>query len=707
MNSEHRGAHILIVDDDALTRNTTRAFLDKHGYAVTAVDSAEAAFTLLNDDYLPDLLLLDVIMPGIDGFETCRMLRHQPKYSHLPVIMLTALDDRESIDLAYRCGATDFITKPLNYPLLRHRMQYMLRSAGVLRDLYESQEALINTQHIALLGNWTMDAAGDIVTASRQYLDIIGAATSPVPEKRLFERVHREDRELLSTCRSQLATGRAYRLDYRLQAIGRDDLWLHVHERGFPFFDRRGNYEGANGFTQDITERVAQEERIRDLAWHDRVTGLNNRDRLLELIDRELNADRPGLRMSLLYIYVESLREIATVFGQGAADSAMREFASRLQAHLGNPQADLSTPLARAAKFGRHDEHSLVVVLPDDDPGEIRRIAEQLHAALTRPVVLPGEDLLVRTHVGIACYPEDAPNGTELIRRARLVALHPGAGEDDFIRFFDPDHEREAALRVGLERGLRAAMEQGGQLHPYFQPKISAATGEMVGAEVLLRWTHPDLGAVPPTQFIPVAEDSGLIHPISEWLIGEVCSLIGTWQPERATCNISVNLSAQSFFQRTLLQFIDAVLARTGVPPERLTIELTESVLMQDAEAAAEVIAGLRRRGLRVSLDDFGTGFSSLGYLNSFRIDEIKIDRSFVDHLVDDPTERALVQAIITLGHALGLEVVAEGVETREQAELLGSMGCDLLQGFLFARPMPAGEFAVFRLPDPTASPLP
>lgn len=182
MNSEHRGAHILIVDDDALTRNTTRAFLDKHGYAVTAVDSAEAAFTLLNDDYLPDLLLLDVIMPGIDGFETCRMLRHQPKYSHLPVIMLTALDDRESIDQAYRCGATDFITKPLNYPLLRHRMQYMLRSAAVLRHLYESQEALVNTQHIALLGNWTMDAAGDIVAASRQYLDIIGAATRRSPK---------------------------------------------------------------------------------------------------------------------------------------------------------------------------------------------------------------------------------------------------------------------------------------------------------------------------------------------------------------------------------------------------------------------------------------------------------------------------------------------------------------------------------------------
>lgn len=699
MNSEHLGARILIVDDEALTRNTTRAFLDKHGYAVTAVDSAEAAFSLLNDGYVPDLVMLDVIMPGIDGFETCRMLRHQPKFSHLPVIMLTALDDRESIDQAYRCGATDFITKPLNYPLLRHRMQYMLRSASVLRHLYESQEALVNTQHIALLGNWTMDAAGDIVAASRQYLDIIGAATPPVPENRLFERVHREDRELLATCRRQLATGRAYRLDYRLQAIGRDNIWLHVHERGFPFFDVRGNYQGANGFTQDITERVVQEERIRDLAWHDRVTGLNNRDRLLELIDRELNADRPGHRMSLLYVYVESLREIATVFGQGAADAAMREFAGRLQALLGNPLADGASALARAAKFGRYDEHSLVVVLPGDDCDEVSCIAEQLHAALTRPVVLPGEDLLARAHIGIARYPEDATDGTELIRRARLVALHAASGDGDVIRFFDPDHEREAARRVAIERGLRAAMEQGGQLRPYFQPKVSAATGEMVGAEVLLRWTHPELGAVPPAQFIPVAEDSGLIHAISEWLIDEVCSLIGAWQHEREVGNISVNLSAQSFFQRTLLEFIDEVLARTGVPPARLTIELTESVLMQDADAAAEVIAGLRRRGLRVSLDDFGTGFSSLGYLNSFRIDEIKIDRSFVNRLVDDATGRALVQAIISLGHALGLEVVAEGVETPEQALLLGQMGCDLLQGFLYARPMPAGEFAAFRCP--------
>ena len=429
------------------------------------------------------------------------------------------------------------------------------------------------------------------------------------------------------------------------------------------------------------------------------MTGLNNRDRLLELIDRELNADRPGHRMSLLYVYVESLREIATVFGQEAADAAMREFAGRLQALLGNPLADGASALARAAKFGRYDEHSLVVVLPGDECDEVRRIAGQLHAALTRPVVLPGEDLLARAHIGIARYPEDATDGTELIRRARLVALHAASADGDVIRFFDPDHEREAARRVALERGLRAAMEQGGQLRPYFQPKVSAATGEMVGAEVLLRWTHPELGAVPPAQFIPVAEDSGLIHAISEWLIDEVCSLIGVWQHEREVGNISLNLSAQSFFQRTLLEFIDEVLARTGVPPARLTIELTESVLMQDADAAAEVIAGLRRRGLRVSLDDFGTGFSSLGYLNSFRIDEIKIDRSFVNRLVDDATGRALVQAIITLGHALGLEVVAEGVETQEQAQLLGQMGCDLLQGFLYARPMPANEFAAFRCP--------
>jgi EAL domain-containing protein (putative c-di-GMP-specific phosphodiesterase class I) len=316
---------------------------------------------------------------------------------------------------------------------------------------------------------------------------------------------------------------------------------------------------------------------------------------------------------------------------------------------------------------------------------------------LARPVFLGTEEYSSKPFIGISCYPEDATDTLELMRRATLVALRAARTEGAAVNFFDPEHDREALQRMVMERSLRSALEQGDELLPFFQPKISARTGELLGAEVLLRWQHPVQGLVSPAQFIPLAEETGLIHPISEWLIECVCQMLAEWQKTMADLGcISINLSANSFFDRTLVQFVDEVLARTGVAPSQLVIELTESVLMQDTDAANRVIASLRQRGIRISLDDFGTGFSSLGYLNRFDIDEIKIDRSFVLDLESDPTAQALVQAVISLGHALGLEVVAEGVETEAQATLLRQMGCDIFQGFLFARPMPGDQFFAY-----------
>jgi len=353
------------------------------------------------------------------------------------------------------------------------------------------------------------------------------------------------------------------------------------------------------------------------------------------------------------------------------------------------------------AKLARYDEQSFVLALPGSlDRETIACFAGAVREALGRPMLLLGDEVLITPFIGIAYYPEDASETTELFRRAMLVALHAATSNGSAVSFFDQKHDHEAAQRLVLERGLRVALDQGGQLLPYFQPKISATTGEIIGAEVLLRWQHPVLGFITPDRFIPLAEEVGLIHPISEWLIGHVCELIADWLAMRQEVGtISINLSAESFFQHSLIQLIDEVLVRTGVPAGQLIIELTESVLMQNADTAHQVISELRERGIRISLDDFGTGFSSLGYLSRFSIDEIKIDRSFVTDLEEQGKKRALIQAIITLGTALGLKVVAEGVETQQQANLLRQMGCDIFQGFLFARPMPADDFINFRLP--------
>jgi EAL domain-containing protein (putative c-di-GMP-specific phosphodiesterase class I)/GGDEF domain-containing protein len=402
-------------------------------------------------------------------------------------------------------------------------------------------------------------------------------------------------------------------------------------------------------------------------------------------------------------VNVDGLRDISRVYGQEIADNSIRVLSGRLESMLETTgDASLgSSALACEARLARYDEHSFLIVLSGDQGRDgLRAFAESVIELLNQPMVVAGEEFLVRVSVGIAYYPEDADGVSELLRRAMLVATHSVEGElHNLVRFFDPQRDQEASQRMGMERALRGAVEQGGQLQPWFQPKISAKTGEVIGAEVLLRWLHPEMGMVSPGAFIPLAEETGLIHPISKWLFETVCAQVADWfRDGHEVGSLSINLSADSFFEHRLVQFVDDLLSRTAVPATQVIIELTESVLMRDAETARRVIGALRGLGVRVSLDDFGTGFSSLGYLNRFAIDEIKIDRSFITELEHDKRERALVQAVIDLGHALGLQVVAEGVETHAQAELLRQMGCDVFQGFLFAKPMPAHAFINFEL---------
>lgn len=697
---DDRKPHILVVDDEPVMRTITESVLAQQEFEVSTASSAEQAILMISEGFVPDLLLLDVLMPGMNGFEACRILRRKHRLEHLPIIMLTALDDQMSIDEAYRCGATDFITKPLNIPLLPHRIRYLLRSAMAIRELFDSQITLINTQQIARLGNWTMDADGNIIRASREYLDIVGLNQLPVPERRLLPRVHREDRTTLLRQRAEMRMGRPYRLDYRLRSTLEDDVWYHVHERGIPRFDERQQYIGAEGFTQDISERVAQEEKIRNLAWHDPVTGLNNRARAIELLDRDAGQRDSLHQLSMVFIYLANLRDVQTVLGQEIADAVIRALAGRLKGMLEHPGEDcrLDADCLQQVKLARYDEHSLIATLPGElDKAKRDAFAHAIAVSLGRPLLLHGEEIVIKAYIGIADYPEHADDYSELMRRAMLVAMQASSHGDACVAYFDPQHDRAASHRMMLERQLRAALDQGGQLLPYFQPKLCARSGRLTGAEVLLRWQHPELGMVSPGEFIPLAEEVGLIHPISEWLFGHVCELLADWRAWGLDMGrISINLSADSLFERSLVQFIDEQLQRTGVPAETLVIELTESVLMQNADTAQNVIAQLRQRGIHISLDDFGTGFSSLGYLNRFSIDEIKIDRSFVIDLENDSRKLALVQAIITLGHALGLSVVAEGVETEAQAGLLRQIGSDIFQGFLYARPMPAQDFIAF-----------
>lgn len=684
---------ILVVDDEPVTRMITESVLAAQGFIVEAAESAEMALQMLADGFEPQVILLDVIMPGMSGYEACRRLRANPRFEHLPIVMLTALDDQKSIDEAYFSGATDFITKPLNMPLLPHRIRYLLRSAMTFQQLLESRETLINTQKIARLGDWELDGAGNLINCAEQYRALLGIGRLPRPAAALLARVHQEDCAGLEAARSGLLQGFPYQLDYRVTAA--DGSVAHLHEVGYPKPGAAGGY----GYTQDITQRVVAEEQVRRLAWYDPHSGLLNRSRIGELTAREMSGPegRP-LPLGLLFIQLSGLRKASLLMGQATADAALLVFCERLRQFAESAQvttADGSLQSLRRARLGRYDEADFLLALPGELPRAAwQQLAERLLAEIAAPLEVDGEALLLAPSIGIARSPDDATDVQELIRCAmRSANLAAGEGAARIV-FYDPAHDAEEASLHLLERQLRVAVDAGDQLQLYFQPKVDATSGQPVGAEVLMRWCHPERGMVSPGEFIPLAERTGLIRPMTDWLLARTVEQIAAWRAAGLRPGkISINVSAHSFYGGGLVRHIDEVLARNGVAGEQLFIEITESILMHDREAAVQVLSALRERHIGISVDDFGTGYSSLGYLQRFPVDEIKIDRSFVIDVDSKAGNQALVSAIVGLGRALGLSVVAEGVETDAQAGRLRQLGCDVLQGFLYARPMPAEQF--------------
>jgi GGDEF domain-containing protein len=347
--------------------------------------------------------------------------------------------------------------------------------------------------------------------------------------------------------------GRPYRLDYRLRSTLEDDVWYHVHERGFPRFDERQQYIGAEGFTQDISERVAQEEKIRNLAWHDPVTGLNNRARAIELLDRDAGQRDSLHQLSMVFIYLANLRDVQTVLGQEIADAAIRALAGRLKGMLEHPGEDcrLDADCLQQVKLARYDEHSLIATLPGELDKEKRdAFAHAIAVSLGRPLLLHGEEIVIKACIGIADYPEHADDYSELMRRAMLVAMQASSSGDACVAYFDPQHDRAASHRMMLERQLRAALEQGGQLLPYFQPKLCARSGRLTGAEVLLRWQHPNW-AWSRRRVHSAGRGVRPDPPISEWLIGHVYDLLADWRAWGLDMGrISINLSADSLFEQ-------------------------------------------------------------------------------------------------------------------------------------------------------------
>jgi diguanylate cyclase (GGDEF)-like protein len=437
------------------------------------------------------------------------------------------------------------------------------------------------------------------------------------------------------------------------------------------------------GTIVDITDRKTAQEQMEYQAYHDALTGLPNRLLFRDRIDIALaHAKRHRTAAAVMFLDLDQFKLVNDSLGHTVGDALLQEVATRLVLSI---RADDTV-----ARMGGDE---FTVLLTDvKDPGASAVVAQKLLEAISQPMVIEGHELYVTTSIGIARSPEDGIDAETLLKRAdNAMYRAKEAGRNNF-QFAATASQETVSERLAIERSLHHAFERE-EFVVHYQPMTNLLTGNVVGAEALIRWNHPERGLMSPDDFIPIAEESGLILPIGEWVLRTAVKQMKSWHTEHGPLRVAVNLSARQFQQRDLTTMIERILTENHYPPELLDIEITESTAMQNADVSLAVMKRLRQMGVRISIDDFGTGYSSLSYLKRFPIDTVKIDQNFVRDLSDASNDGAIITAVISMARALNLRVVAEGVETEAQLAFLRRENCEVVQGFLHSRPVSAAEF--------------
>lgn len=685
---------ILVADDDEMQRFLIDEALETEGFAVHSVGDGKAAVELC-ENLRPDVILLDVIMPHMDGYEACSAIRKQPYGEQIPIVMVTGKEDIESVAKAYEAGATDFIAKPLNWTLLRHRIRYVYRAGATLNQLVASETRLAEAQRIANLGSWEWTFGEQHLDCSTEVQRIFALSRDDglIPFTELSERIHPEDRgsfesELarLKIAETTLAT------EFRVVLDDRSERVVEVHATA----SKSGHHEplAIKGTFQDVTERRQTEAKLHHLAHHDSVTGLPNRPLLHDRLDQALaRAKREGIDAAVICIDIDHFKDINDTYGHAFGDILLQQVAARLQNHVRGVDT--------VARLG--GDAFAIAQIGLSQPIGAERLTNRLLEALRQPFKINEQELFIGVSIGVAIGPHDADDPEQLLINAD-IALH-GAKSDNrgFCHFFEGGMDVAFRARKQIEQDLRTGLEENWfELH--YQPQIAVDSEAMVGVEALIRLRHPERGLVRPDHFIPIAEETGLIVPIGDWVLHQACQQAVSWQAMGLPAlRVAVNLSPVQFREIDLAETIMNVLDETTLDPHLLEVEITENVLIRETMNVIDALDKLQAIGVQIAMDDFGTGYSSLSYLLRFPFDRIKIDRSFVKDMTENPSAAAIVGAVVALGRRLNMSTTAEGVETQDQLLCLKKEACHEVQGYYFGKPMPAEEITdMIRDKNPT-----
>jgi len=684
----------LIVDDDPTIRLIASRTLELSGLRTLCVSDGESGLAAFERDR-PDIVLMDVMMPGIDGYEAVEVLRASPAGRHVPILMLTGLDDLESINRAYEAGATDFISKPINWGILGHRVRYILRAAEAMEGMIENQALLASAQRVARLGSWRWDFTEDRMRWSDEVFRILGCdpARTEAGIPALLARVHPEERkELDGALRSLRDLGQVNELIHRFLLPDGTTRYVRIHTEVTR--DPDGLPLQAFGALQDITENKAAEQRIHQLAYFDRLTQLPNRQHFVDNLAVALEqAKRTDRVVAVLSLDLDQFKRINDTLGHAVGDGVLTTVAQRLREAVRGGDAITRLLPGEDAPLARLGGDEFCVLLSDMQSfQDAAKIARRILDVVRRPIEVDGHELFTTTSIGIALYPADGTDADALLKNADAAMYFAKSQGRNNYRFYGKEMNSRALERFSMETRLRRAIDRD-EFELHFQPKLDLRDQHIAGVEALLRWRQPDMGMVPPMEFIPLAEESGLIVAIGEWVLWRAAEQAVAWsRTGLPAIHVAVNIAGLHFQQPGFVDFVAKVLRDTGLEPNRLELEVTESMLMDARVSTLDTLRRLKAMGLRLSIDDFGTGYSSLAYLKQFPVDALKVDRSFVKDMPGAGDDAAIASAIIAMAHSLRLEVVAEGVETAEQLAFLAERGCEYVQGFLIGRPVPARE---------------
>lgn len=817
---------VLAVDDAPINLTILAARLEPEGIDVRLAGDGRTALDYAHLEPRPDLILLDVMMPDMDGYAVLEALRRSPETRDIPVIFVTARNQTEDEEKALRAGAVDYITKPINPAILMARVHLQLelkRARELVRGQKNWLEQEVNRRiaennlldtrlQVALsltgFGTWENNRTTGISRWSESLNQILGLTQSPNLLADILERAHPEDcLKVQSSLTGQDASEHDIHIEeFRLRHADGHWVWLEVRSKvtqrdsggqarittgtmsdigkrkstelaerlasvvftgindgicitdqdknillvnkaftkvtayspeeiigqtpeilrsglhGEAFYqemqesiqqhdnwqgeitnrrkdgelvtewlsisavrDSRGQLTNYVGIFSDLSERKAAAERIQYLSSYDPLTNLPNRNLFGDRLDQALIVARRFEReTAVILLDLDRFRTINDTFGPPAGDSVLMEVARRLNLQVRDGDT-----------IGRRSGNEFGFVMANlSHEHDAIALAQRMLDAIAVPFTIGEHALVITASIGISVSMRDGGSAETLLNNADVALLRAKQGGRNTFRFYSPEMNANAARRLGLEAALRDALHNN-ELTVFYQPQVSLESGNLLGMEALLRWNTPAFGQVSPAEFIPIAEETGMIVPIGDWVLRQACQQTRQWLDlGLASLRVAVNLSTRQFRQRNLIDQVRRALIESGLPPQALELEITESAFIDDVDEAIAQCRALKALGTKLSLDDFGTGYSSLAYISRFPFDKIKIDQGFIRDIIENPANAAIATATIVMARSLNLAVLAEGVETEAQASFLRGRRCDAMQGFLFSRPLPASEFA-------------